>query len=122
MEIILILVLILLVCFLINQICLKCYPKISSIIRQKIHFADFFFIGLFSIEQIVFLIAYFYYQTLSSLLVGLFAVIVITTSAYQKFLMDIRLNKMTEEKGKLEQNYKFLLNKYFKYRRIKNLK
>jgi hypothetical protein len=70
----------------------------------------------------VFLIAYFYYQTLSSLLVGLFAVIVITTSAYQKFLMDIRLNKMTEEKGKLEQNYKFLLNKYFKYRRIKNLK
>ena len=120
MEIIIILVLILLIFFIINQICLKCYHQISSLVNNKVHFSDFFFIGLFGIEQIVFLIAYFYYQTFSSLFVGLFAIIVIMTSAYQKFLMDIRLNKMTGEKGKLERNYKLLLNKYFKYRRTKS--
>ena len=118
--IIIILVLIFLIFFLVNQICLKCYSKISLIVNNKIHFADFFFIGLFGIEQVIFLIAYFYYKTVGSLCVSLFAIIVIMTSGYQKLLMDIRLKKMTEEKGKLEQNYKFLLNKYFKYRKMQN--
>ena len=111
------LVLIFLIFMVFNVICLIFYNKFSKILEEKRSFTDFFFIGLFSVEQVIFLIAYFIYEDLSLLCVSLFAVIVVTTSTYQKFLMDIKIRKLGEYKINLSEKYKKLLNKYFRYRK-----
>lgn len=105
-----ILILISLIFLLFNIICLHSYDKLSSIAKNKFSFINFLFIGLFGVEQIIFLIASFYYK--SNLIIGLFSIIVITTAAYQKFLMDIKLKNVDKDKAILNSEYEKLLSQY----------
>lgn len=119
---IIIIALLLSIFLILNILCIKFYCKISEFFNSKKFFTDFFFIGLFSIEQIIFLIIFFSYSEFSPLLIGLFSVIIITTSSLQKFLMDIKTKKLYEYNEKLDLKYKNLLRKYFRWKRISKRK